>query len=82
MVFTSYAQALFYLSEVWWVLVGPGEDLGCPELGTATGRLSGWILTVAEDCRCFQGIYQYRIRFWASQCQTSWPSWLQGSASR
>lgn len=58
-------RALFHLSEVWRVLVGPGEELGCPVLETATGRLSGWILTVAEDCGCFQGICQYKIRFWA-----------------
>lgn len=28
------------------------------------GRLSGWMLIVAEDCEYFQGIYQYRLRPW------------------
>ena len=39
-----------------------GTGLRCPELGAATGRLSGWILTVAVDCGYVQGIYQYRLR--------------------
>lgn len=58
-------RALFHLSGDCWGLVGPGAELGCPELGTATGKLSGWILTAAEDCGYFQGIYQCRTRPWA-----------------
>lgn len=60
--------ALSQLGKAWWVLRHPGwmdTGPGCPELGAATGRLSGWILTVAEGCGDFQGIFQYRLRPWA-----------------
>lgn len=49
--------ALSQLGKAWWVLRHPGwmdTGPGCPELGAATGRLSGWILTVAEGCGDFQ----------------------------
>lgn len=61
-------RALSQLGKAWWVLRHPGwmgTGPGCPELVAAMGRLSNWILTVAEDRRYFQGIYQYRLRPWA-----------------
>lgn len=55
---TSYAQGSVPLGMAWWVLRHPGwmgTGPRCPELGAATGRLSGCILTLAEDCGYFQG---------------------------